>query len=169
MNKTLEHLYQSLLFCLGQEYERYQEVIKIISEESSILIKCRLEEILEFNTQKERILLSLNAASEMRVDVFNKIIAHLNLEEPVSIRQLMAYAPDDTRQNLIHYQEKFSDLMAQIEKINKNNMGLITFSLSHLRSTLNYISMLTSSSPNYDHCGQIKAGNLQGRLISQEG
>jgi hypothetical protein len=169
MNKTLEHLYHSLLFCLGQEYERYQELIKVISEESVILIKSRLEDILEFNTQKERVLLSLNVAKEMRVDVFNKVIAHLNLEEPVSMRQLMAYAPDDTRQNLIHYQEKFSDLMGQIEKINKNNMGLINFSLSQLNSTLNYINALTSSSPNYDHCGQIKAGNLQGRLISQEG
>jgi len=169
MNKTLAQLYHSYVFCLGQEFERYQELIKIIGDEAEVLIRSYLDELLEFNTKKERVLISLNVATEMRLDARQKIISHLSLEEPVSMKQLIAYAQNDTRQNLIDFQEKFTDLSANLEVLNKSNMDLITFSLSNLDNSLNYINILTSSSPNYDHCGQIKAGKLQGRLISQEG
>lgn len=169
MNKNLELLYHSLLFSLEQEYEHYQELLKIIKEESTILVKGSLPDILEFNTKKERLLLSLNMATEMRISAIKKIAIHLNLEEPVAMRQLIAYAQNQTRQNLIRCQEKFSDLLLQIQRINENSKGLISFSIAHLGNTLKYINVLTSSQPNYDQSGHRKAGNLQGRLISKEG
>lgn len=169
MNKTLDHLYHSLLFCLGQEYEHYLELINVIRAESDILVRCNLDEILEFNTQKERVLLSLNVAMEMRIEATNKIVAHLALEKPVMMRQLIAYAQDHIRQELNAYQEKFSELLSEIARINASNKNLITFSISNINNTLHYINSLSSQNHNYDHCGRIKAGNLHGRLISQEG
>ena len=169
MNKDLDFLYNSLLLSMGQEYEHYQELLKTIEEESHILKKSNLADILDFNTKKERGLLSLSMATEMRLIAIKKIARHLNLDEPVSMTQLIAYAKNQTRQNLIQYQEKFSDLILQIQRINESNKSLIAFSISHLSNTLNYINSLTSSHSNYDRYGQIRAGNLQGRLISQEG
>lgn len=168
MNKDLDFLYNSLLLSMGQEYERYQELLKTIEEESDILKKSNLADILDFNTRKERVLLSLNMAQEMRMGDIKKIISHLNLDEPVSMAQLVAYARNHTRQNLIDYQEKFAGLITRIENINENNKELISFSLAHITNTLNYINSLTSSSPHYDRYGQIKAGYLQGKLISRE-
>jgi hypothetical protein len=97
-----------------------------------------------------------------------KIISHLNLDEPVSMTQLVAYAQNHTRQNLIDYHEKFAGLSTRIENINENNKELISFSLAHITNTLHYINSLTSSSPHYDRYGQIKAGYLQGKVISRE-
>ena len=168
MNKDLDFLYNSLLLSMGQEYEHYQELLKTIEEESHILKKSNLADILDFNTRKERVLLSLNMAQEMRMGEIKKIISHLNLDEPVSMAQLVAYAQNHTRQNLIDYQEKFAGLSTRIEKFNENNKDLISFSLAHITNTLNYINSLTSSSPHYDRYGQIKAGYLQGRVISRE-
>jgi hypothetical protein len=168
MNKDLDFLYNSLLLSMGQEYERYQELLKTIEEESDILKKSNLADILDFNTRKERVLLSLNMAQEMRMGEIKKIISHLNLDEPVPMAQLVAYAQNHTRQNLIDYQEKFAGLSTRIEKFNENNKDLISFSLAHITNTLNYINSLTSSSPRYDRYGQIKAGYLQGKVISRE-
>jgi flagellar biosynthesis/type III secretory pathway chaperone len=169
MNKDLDFLYNSLLLSMGQECEHYEELLKAIKEETHVLKKSNLPDILEFNTRKERLLLSLNMASEMRMSAVKKIVSHLNLDEPVSMTQLIAYAQDHTRQNLTDYQEKFADMIAKIKKMNDHNKTLITFLLSHIGNTLNYINSITSSCPNYDQCGQVKARNLQGRLISQEG
>ena len=168
-DKDIDSLYNSLLFSLGQEYEHYQELLKTVGEETHMLKKCKLTDILDFNTRKERVLLSLTVASEMRMGIIKKIMSCLHLDEPVSMKQIIAYAQNHTRQHLIDYQEKFADLTTRIEKFNKNNKELITFSLSHITNTLNYINNLTSQNPNYNRSGHIKAENLQGRLISREG
>jgi flagellar biosynthesis/type III secretory pathway chaperone len=169
MNKDLDFLYHSLLLAMGQEYEYYEELLKSIEEETYILKKCNLNDILDFNVRKERVLLSLTMSQQMRMDAVNKIVAHLRLDEPVSIAQLVAYAQSNIRQNLMDYQEKFAELIPQIEKNNKRNKDLINFALANIINTLNYISKLTSSSLNYNQYGQIKADNLHGRTISREG
>jgi len=169
MNKDLDYLYNSLIIAMGQEYELYQELLKTVKEETEILKKCVLTDILNCNTKKERILLSLNMALEMRMCAFNKIVAHLHLDKPVFMTQIIATAQNQFRKNLTDYQEKFADLTKQINTVNESNKHLITFSLSYVNNTISYINSLTSSYLNYSPSGQIKAGNLQGRLISQAG
>ena len=108
-------------------------------------------------------------ALEIRMSAINKIAAHLHLDEPVFMTQIIASAQNHIRKNLMDYQEKFADLIKQINKVNEKNKHLITFSLSQVNNTISYINSLTSSSLNYSPSGQIKAGNLHGRLISQAG
>lgn len=154
---------------MEQEYERYQELLQAIEEEASTLISCTSADIIDFNTRNERLLLSVRMATEIRMNAIKKITSCLQLDEPVTMGQLIAYAGDKTRQNLIDYKEKFADLILRIEKTNNHNRTLIAASLSHINNTLNYINSLTCSSPNYDRYGQFKAGNLQSRLISEAG
>jgi hypothetical protein len=65
--------------------------------------------------------------------------------------------------------EKFSDRIARIEKYSENNKSLIACSLSRISDTMNDIDRLTSSPTGFDQSGNVKAGNLQDRLTSQEG
>jgi hypothetical protein len=65
--------------------------------------------------------------------------------------------------------EKFSGLIAEMEKGSARNKGLIMFSLSRINDTMNDIGRLTSSQTGCDQSGKVKAGNLQDRLTSQEG
>jgi len=169
MNKDLDYLYNTLLLAMGQEYGRYQELLKTIEEEAEILKKGILEDILNSNTAKEMVLLSLNMALEMRMGAVNKIAAHLHINKPVTFSEVVSQAQDHIRQNLMEYKEKFADLITRINKANRNNKRLIAFSLSQINNTVNYINNLTSSHLNYNPTGQIKAGNLHGRLISQAG
>jgi flagellar biosynthesis/type III secretory pathway chaperone len=169
MNKDLDYLYHALLLAMGQEYERYQALLSSIQDETDILRKCVLDDIFSSNKKKEMVLQSLSIALEIRMSAINKIAEHLQIDEPVSMTQLIDSAQNHIRKNLMDYQEKFADLVKQINKANEKNKQLITFSLSQVNNTISYINSLTSSSLNYSPSGQIKAGNLHGRLISQAG
>jgi flagellar biosynthesis/type III secretory pathway chaperone len=169
MNEDLDCMYNGLLIAMGQEYKRYQELHKTVEEETELLKKCVLTDILDCNTKKEKVLLSLSMAIETRMSALNKIAAHLHLDKPLFLTQIITVAQNQFRENLIDYQEKFADLTKQINKVNEKNKHLITFSLSQINNTINYINSLTSSYLNYSASGQIKAGNLHGRLISQAG
>jgi flagellar biosynthesis/type III secretory pathway chaperone len=169
MNKDLDLLYASLNLSMEQEYERYQELLEAIEEESKSLISCTAADIVNFNSRNERLLLSVRMASEIRMSAIDKIVSCLHLDEPVNLAQLIAHARVGTRQNLINCKEKFADLILKIQQANNLNRELITASLSHINNTLNYINSLKSPLPNYDRHGQIRAGNLQSRLISQAG
>jgi flagellar biosynthesis/type III secretory pathway chaperone len=169
MNKDLDFLYKSLYLSLEQEYERYRELSEAVDEEAKTLISCTSNDIIDFNLRNERLILSVNMASEIRMNAIDKITSYLHLDETVTMGQLIAYAPDNIRQNLIDYKEKFADMLIKIRRANNHNRELITASLSHINNTLNYIDSLTCPNPNYDRNGQIKAGNLQSRLISEAG
>jgi flagellar biosynthesis/type III secretory pathway chaperone len=169
MNQDLDFLYKSLYLSMEQEHERYQELLEAVEEETDTLISCTSADIIDFNSRNERLLLSVKMASELRVNAIKKITSCLHLDEPVTMSQLIAYAPDKTRQNLIDYKEKFADLILKIQKTNNHNRELIAASLSHIKYTLNYIDNLRCSTPHYDRHGQIRAGNLQSRLISEAG
>jgi flagellar biosynthesis/type III secretory pathway chaperone len=169
MNRDLDFLYNSLLLAMGQEYEHYQELLKTLQDETLLFKNSTLADILDFNKRKEVLLFSLNMAEETRTGVIKKLFAALELDEPASMAQLAVYAQNNIRQKLIDYQEKFADIVSSIKTINEKNMDLINALLSHTKNTLNYINILTSPNANYTQHGHIKAGNLQGRLISQEG
>lgn len=169
MQKDIDTLYQSLVGCLEEEYNQYQDLLKLLREEALIIKKSTLEHILESNARKEIIVLSLNMTAEMRLKAIKEISAYLKFTEPASMTQIIASARDNTRQILLDYQEKFADVIDKTKKVNEDNKNMISFSLSHIRNTFNYINSLIATNQNYNHHGQIKAENLHGRLISQAG
>lgn len=169
MNKDLDSLYNALLLSMGQEYEYYRELLDAMREEATALPRCDSKDVLEFNSRNEGLLHLLQMAAERRMNAIRAISSRLRLDAPLSMTQLIASAQEQTRQVLIDYQEKFAEIIVQIEKANNQNKELIHASLTHVNNTINYINSLSSINPNYDQRGQIRAGNLQGRLISQAG
>jgi len=169
MSQDIDFLYSALYLSMEQEYERYQELLEAGEEEANTLISSTSTDIIDMNSRNERLLLSVKMASEIRAGAIKKIASSLQLDEPVTMGQLIAHAPDKTRQNLMDYKEKFADMILKIRKTNNRNRELISASLSHINNTLNYINTLTCFCPNYNRHGQIRAGNLQSRLISEAG
>lgn len=169
MGMSAEILYDPLLFSLEREHEHCRELLGVVAEESDILKESSLPDILEFNAKKERVLLSLKMATEIRIAATEKMASDLDIEKPVSMTQLIACAPNSIRQKLVDSRGMFVGLLHDIERINETNKSLIRLSLSHLGGTLNYINSLAYSNSNYDQSGQMKAGESHGRLISQAG
>ena len=169
VNKDIEVLYTSLYLAMEQEYQRYQELLEAIEDGTSTLISCTPAELIDFNSRNERLLLSVNMASDIRLKAIKEIASFLRLDEPVTMEQLIFYAPGRARQNLMDYKEKFADLIRKLHLANSHHRALIEASLSYINNTLNYIANLTCFNPSYDRYGQVGAGNLQSRLISEAG
>ena len=162
-------LYKSLLRTLEEEVQHHERLLELIHEETLVLRKSLLPEILDITARKGEAYRQSEAAVQRRVESIDGIIAYLGLENPLSFSQLAACTDVATRQILIGYREKFTDIVCRIEKTNEINRQIIALTLAHVSNNLNYIHSISSKIPNYDHHGQIKAGNLQGRLISQAG
>ena len=113
MDQDLDYLYTSLFLSIEKEYECFQELLEALEQEASKLISCTLGDTIGFNSRNDRLLLSVKIASDFRISAISKIISCLHLDEPVTMGQLIAYAPDKTRQNLTDYREKYTDLHPQ--------------------------------------------------------
>jgi flagellar biosynthesis/type III secretory pathway chaperone len=169
MDRVLASLYKRLIHALDDELQNHARLLEIILEETQALRKSRLPEILDVGTRKGDAFRQSEEAAQRRAEAVVQIVAHLGLESPVSFVQMAAYADVATRQVLIGYREKFADIVRRIEEANEINRQIIALTLAHVSNNLNFIHNISSSIPNYDQHGQIKAGNLQGRLISQAG
>jgi flagellar biosynthesis/type III secretory pathway chaperone len=165
----LASLYRTLIENLDDELKIHGHLLETIHEETQVLKKNRLHEIVEIGVAKDNALRHSEAAARRRMEIIAKIIRHLNLEEPVTFIQLAAYADPATRQELTGYREKFADIVGRIEDTNEINRQIIGATLAHVRNNLNFLNNISSLLPNYDQYGQIKAGNLQGRFISKAG
>jgi len=169
MDKPLASLYKRLVHVLDDELQSHARLLEIILEETQVLRKSLLPGILDIGARKSEAFRQSEAAAYRRAETVGRIIADLGLEAPVSFIQMAAYADVATRQVLTGYREKFADIVRRIEDANDINRQIIALTLAHVSNNLNFINNISSSIPNYDQHGQIKAGNLQGRLISQSG
>jgi len=169
VDNQLASLYGSLIHILDEELQSHTLLLKIILEETKVLRKSRLPEILDVGARKSDAFRQSEASAYRRVEAVGRIIARLGLEDPVSFVQLAAHADAATRQILTGYRDKFAGIVRQIEKSNEANRRIIALTLAHINKNINFINNISSSISNYDHHGQMKAGNLQGRLISRAG
>lgn len=169
MDKQLASLYGSLIHILDEELRCHERLLKVILEETQALRKGRLPGILDVGASKSDAFRKSEAAAHQRTESVGRIIAHIGVEAPVSFFQMAAYADVATRQVLTGYREKFADIVRRIEEANEINRQIITLTLAHINKNINFINNISSSISNYDHHGQVKAGNLQGRLISRAG
>lgn len=169
MDKSLELLFKRLIHALDDELQSHAHLLNIILEETQALRRSRLPEILDTGARKGDAFGQSEAAARRRSESVGRIIAHLGLEAPVSFVQMAAYTDGATRQVLTGYREKFADIVRRIEEANDINRRIIELTLAHVSNNINFINNISSSIPNYDQHGQIKAGNLHGRLISQAG
>jgi flagellar biosynthesis/type III secretory pathway chaperone len=169
MDKALASLYKLLIHALDIELQSHAHLLEIILEETQALRRSRLPEVLDIGAKKGDAFRQSEAAAHRRAEALVPIIAHLGLEATVSFVQMAAYADVTTRQVLTEYREKFADIVRRIEEANEINRRIIELTLAHVSNNLNFIYNISSSIPNYDQHGQIKAGNLQGRLVSQAG
>lgn len=169
MDNQLASLYSSLLHILDEELRCHQHLLEVINEETQVLRNSRLTEILEISAAKEDAFHQSEAATQKRVESVERIITHMGIEVPVAFVHLAAHADAATRQILTGYREKFADIIHHIEKTNEINRQMITLTLAHINKNITFINNISSTISNYDHQGQMKAGNLQGRLISRAG
>ncbi|MCG6536179.1 MAG: flagellar protein FlgN [Syntrophales bacterium LBB04] len=166
----MEGLLDSLLSVLTKEIEIYEELQAAIVEEGISLKRPSLETISESNAKKETIILKARMLEEVRGNIVKKIAKIYDIEEKdVNLTFLTSYVGGNRKNKLKSLQTVLSKLIFTINKNNENNIALLDFSISYVKSTMNFLNNLLSTGADYINTGKLKAAKMNGKLLYKEG
>jgi flagellar biosynthesis/type III secretory pathway chaperone len=165
-----DELLDALLSVLRKEVEVYEELQAIIAEEHDVLIRPSSRLLFESNAKKETCVLKAKMSEEVRANIVKKIAKLLDREEKEINFTILSSCADESRKTELDARRKILfPLVQSINKENEKNKNLLDYSLSYIRSSINFINDLLSSGIGYVHTGKLKIGNTNGRILNREG
>lgn len=165
-----EGILDSLLSVIKKEVEVYRELGVIIAEEFDVLMQPRLDSIAECTTKKFVCIMKAKALEEERAKLVGAIAMALGRKEgEINFTMLSAYADASRAAQLEAQRQILFPLVRAINEANEKNMGLLDFSLSCVRSSIDFVNNLLSTGANYENTGQLKSDGLQGRVVNSKG
>jgi flagellar biosynthesis/type III secretory pathway chaperone len=160
----------SLLSLLTKEVEVYDELQTIIQEERGLLRRPSLELLSSSNKKKETCILKARMLEEVRANIVKKIARSLDRNEnEMNISILSLYTEERQTNALKARQKSLLSLMQSIKESNEMNQGLLDYSLSYVKNSMNFISNLLSIGAGYAYTGKLNARNTNGRILNREG
>ena len=165
-----ESLLDSLLAVLRKHGEVYRELQANINEKREVLIRPSLELLTESNSKTETCVLKAKMLEEVRANIVRKIAKSLDRQEQdITLTLLAAYADGPRKTELRTQQRALSSLMGAISESNEKNKVLLDYSLSYVKSTMNFINNLLSTGADYVNTGKLRTADRHGRLLCKEG
>lgn len=165
-----EVLLDSLIEVIKEEVDVYRELKSLIAEEFDILMKPQVDSIAGSNARKDACILKARLLEEDRSKLVAAIAGILGRKErEINFTLLSSYADESRAAQLKSQRNILSPLVQEISRANKKNIGLLDFSLSYVRSSMNFVSNLLSAGANYESTGQIKTGGMNGRVVNSKG
>ncbi len=165
-----DELLDALLSMLRKEVDVYEELQIIVAEESAVLMRPSSVCLLDSNAKKETCILKAKMLEEVRANIVKKIAKLLDREEKeINFTLLSSYADERRKRELDARRKMLFPLVQSINEANEKNKGLVDYSLSYIRSSMNFINNLLSSGIGYAHTGRLKIGNTNGRILNREG
>ncbi|MFZ3114964.1 MAG: flagellar protein FlgN [Syntrophales bacterium] len=165
-----ESLLDSLLVVLRQDVEVYGELQANINEKRDVLRRPSLELLTASNSKTETCVLKAKILEEARASIVKKIAKSLGRQEKDITLTVLASCVDGQRKTELKAQQMaLSSLMGSINEINEKNKVLLDYSVSYVKSTMDFINNLFSTGADYINTGQLKAGARNGRILCKEG
>lgn len=171
LHPDVSPLLDSLIDLLKREIAVYGELHTAIIQERQILLKPSLDRILESNSKKETVLLKAKMLEEGRLKVVKKIAKMLELEErDINLTTLLPYADYSQEKDLRDCQSILHGLVVENREMNKNNKGLIDYSLQFLQGSVDFIhSLMSSASACYMPSGKMRPIARNGNIVKTRG
>lgn len=165
-----ENLLDSLLAVLRQDVEVYGELQANINEKRDVLRRPSLELLTESNGKMETCVLKAKMLEEARTNIVKKIAKSLGRQEKdITMTFLASYVKGQRKTELKAQQMALSSLMGSISEINEKNKALLDYSVSYVKSTMDFVNNLLSTGADYVSTGQLKTGARNGRILCKEG
>ena len=163
-------LLDSLLSVIKKEVEVYKELQFIITKEFDVLMQPTLDLLSYSNTKKDTCILKARMLEEVRSNIVKKIARFLGREEKeINFTVLSSYGDKSRTAELDTQRKILFPLIQGINEANEKNKGLLDFSLSYVRSSMDFVNNLLSTGADYGGMGRLKSGGLHGRVINREG
>ena len=122
------------------------------------------------NTKKDTCILKARMLEEARSNIVKKIARFLGREEKeINFTILSSYGNKSRTAEFESQRKILFPLIQAINEANEKNKGLLDFSLSYVRSSMDFVNNLLSAGADYGSMGQLKSGSLHGRVVNREG
>ncbi len=168
--KEFAILLDSLLTILKKEVEVYEELLSIAIEGGSVLKKASLELISENHNKMETCLLKAKMLEEARGKAVKKIAMVLDVEErDINLTVLCDRARGKQKTELYSIQTTLTRIISTLKKANDESKALLDYSLFYVGSTMSFIGSILSAGAGYAETGKLKAGTMNGKILSREG
>jgi len=154
---------------LEHETDLYQELLTLIEKEKQAVIATNLVELNETAKVKDNLLLKIRILDEQREHLLRKLAD--DLEHPVQALTLtklshLVEAPQANR--LKQLRSTFLSIIAKIQRANDRNRTLFSHSLELVRSSVNLLNNVMTSSPVYFPSGNIQHRDQTGKILAKE-
>lgn len=154
---------------LQHETDLYQELLTLIEKEKQAVVATNLAELNETAKVKDNLLLKIRILDEQREHLLRKLAD--DLEQPVQALTLaklsqLVEAPQANR--LKRLRSTFLSIIAKIQHANDRNRTLFSHSLELVRSSVNLLNNVMTSSPVYFPSGNIQHRDQTGKILVKE-
>ena len=158
-------------FCglLEHETDLYQKLLAVIDKEKQAVVATNLAELNEAAKIKDNLLLKLRILDEQRhhqlrllADDLKQPVEELNLSKLAGLVE----APHATRLNRLR--TALVTLIAKIQEANERNRALFSHSLELVKSSMNLLNNVMTSTPVYFQTGNLRHGDQTGKILHGE-
>ncbi|UCG07305.1 MAG: flagellar protein FlgN [Desulfobacterales bacterium] len=159
----------TFLGLLEQQTELFQVLLTVIDDERNAVIAANLEKLNEAGKIKENLLLKLRILEEQRKHLLAKLADHLHQPvEALTLAKLSQLVAEPYAHRLAGCRSMLAELIRKIRKANEDNRDLFAHSLNLVKSSINLINNLMSSSPVYFRTGNIHRRDHTGKILYSE-
>lgn len=126
---------ERMIEILKKQYEIYQELLKISEDKTDIIVKDKIEELKEMVSREEELVKSFIPLEKERLSIVKEFGKSKGIQEVLKIPELCEYFPQHKdelmglRGNILDIVKKLADKNSTNEKLIKNSLDYINFSV----------------------------------------
>ena len=158
--------YDSVLTLLEEQKVIYEDLLSVSKIKQTELVKGSLLALDSLTRREEALIFQAGRLEDERFRYTNELITANNLEANASIVQVFEAAPTDVKRRMEDIHNQLVAALAELDKINRENISLIQQSLRILNYTIETISQDTkiTYSPDEGRAGDKKSLLLDRRV-----
>jgi flagellar biosynthesis/type III secretory pathway chaperone len=135
-----ELTFQELIDRLEDQKDLYRRMMELGRQKQKELIMGDLERIDILTKEEENFLYQAERLEEQRYQCASRLIAHYQLPENATLKDLIQVAPSADRSKLEELQQSMNQMVSELDKLNQENIALIQQSLKFINFTVDLLT-----------------------------
>ncbi len=147
-------IWGKLILLLNQTLKIYQDLLQLSRKKREILIAANPQALEQVTKQEEMLIIEAGKLEKLRLPVTRELADALNMPpDQVAISALSEQADSETANQLRSLSKEFTEVSAELVKLNELNEKLIKQSLDYISYNINILSQ-SKAEPIYAPKGQ---------------
>lgn len=136
---------ENLLNILDEELKMYKEILDLSNRKTDLLKGNKVKELEAMTKEEESLVAVIIDKEKIRIQEVKNICKRYGKpEKSLKIEELCEFV-DNSKEELMNYKNEITEILKELQKVNKINSSLINSSLEYINFAVN---MLTETSKN---------------------